>query len=138
MKKFLLMMILISCFSVEAQDMSAAETCIAENGGASSIDCLQNLYEKLNQELDQLNQKVVSSLDERQQQDLITGRHHDSSVSALKRSIFDFKLYRESSCNSFTYYTGAVASGYGQQLYQCLIKQTDIHNQFLKSILELK
>ena len=137
MKKFILIMILVSCFSVKAQDMSA-ETCIAENGGADSIECLKNLYQKMNQEMDQLNEAVISSLDERARQDLITDTHHSSATSAFKRSILDFKLYRESSCKSFTYYSGAVASGYGQQLYKCLIKQTDIHNQFLKSILELK
>ena len=57
MKKFLLIMILVSCFSVKAQDMSA-ETCIVQNGGADSIECLKNLYQKMNQEMDQLNEAM--------------------------------------------------------------------------------
>jgi uncharacterized protein YecT (DUF1311 family) len=136
MKKFLLFLILISS-SVLAEEMSPAETCIAENSGAGSIECLQKLYETVNQQLYQLNRDLISNLEERDKQDEITHVHYQSALAAFKRSVLDFKLYRESSCNTLTYYTGAVASGYGQHLYQCLISQTEIHNQFLKKIVEL-
>jgi uncharacterized protein YecT (DUF1311 family) len=138
MKKIILIMILVSSFSVNAQDMSSAESCIAENSGAGSVDCLKNLYEKLNQNLDQLNKNVFSSLEEREKQDVITIVHYDGAISAFKRSILDFSLYRESSCNSSTYYSGAVASGYGQILYSCLIKQTKVRTVFLETLLKSK
>lgn len=136
MKKFLLFLMLISS-SVLAEEMSIAETCIAENSGAGSVECLQKLYEKLNQELDQLNRDLLLSLEQRDKQDHITSTHYEHSLAAFKRSILDFKLYRKSSCDAQTYYSGAVASGYSQVLYKCLISQTEIHHQFLKKIVEL-
>jgi uncharacterized protein YecT (DUF1311 family) len=136
MKKFLLLMILAHPFVVLAQDISPAETCIAENGGAASVECLQKIYDNLNRELDQLNQKILSSLDDRLQKETITHTHYEYASTAFKKSNSDFKLYRESSCNALTYYTGAVASGYGQNLYKCLISKTEIQNQFLKRMLE--
>lgn len=137
MKKILLLLILIAPSLLLAEEMSPAENCIAGDSGVGSVECLKKLYKTLNQELDQLNKDVVSSLEERDRQDIITVIHYDSALLAFKRSVLDFKLYRESSCNTFTYYSGGVASGYGQQLYKCLIIQTEIHNQFLKKILEL-
>lgn len=131
MKKILLMMILVSSLNVTADDMTPAEDCIAENSGAASIDCLKNLYEKLNQEMDQLNQDMVLSLEARHKQDQITSAHFEQALVALNRSILDFKLYRKSSCDAQAYYSGAVASGYSQVLYQCLIKQTETRSQFL-------
>jgi uncharacterized protein YecT (DUF1311 family) len=137
MKKFLLFLMLISS-SVLAEDMSPAESCIAGDSGVGSVECLKKIFKALNQELDQLNQAVFSSLEERNRKDTITVIHYDYALLAFKRSVLDFKLYRESGCNTFTYYSGGVASGYQQQLYKCLISQTEIHNQFLKKILELK
>ena len=137
MKKFLLMMILVNPLNVTAKEMTAAEMCIAGDSGVGSVECLEKLYKTLNQELDQLNQAVVSSLEERNRKDTITIIHYNYALVAFKRSVLDFKLYRESSCNTFTYYSGGVASGYQQQLYKCLISQTEIHNQFLKTILKI-
>lgn len=131
MKKFLLFLILISS-SVLAEEMSSAEACIAENSGAGSIECLEKLYKTLNQELDELNKEVVSSLEERNRQNIITVNHYDSALLAFNRSILDFKLYRENCCNFSTYYSGGVASGYAQVLYTCLIKQTEIRTEFLE------
>lgn len=136
MKKFLLLMIFMNSSIVMSQEVPPAEVCIAENSGAGSIECLEKLYKTLNQELDQLDQDVLESLEIRDKNDIITSVHYESAVTAFKKSVEDFKHYRESSCNFRTYYSGAVASGYGQVLYKCLIEQTEMQNQFLKHILK--
>ena len=135
MKKILMMMILINSSFVIAKE-DPVESCIAAYSGAESVECLKKIYSALNQELDQLNQTMLLSLEYRDKEDIITVNHYTSALRAFKRSILDFTLYRESSCHFRTYYSGAVASGYGQILYSCLIKQTEIRTEYLKSILK--
>lgn len=136
MKKIVLAIILAFPLTLLADEDTSVDDCIAGNSGAESVDCLKEIYQELNQELEQLNRSFVSRLEQRDRQDIITTIHYQESLSAFKRSILDFKLYRKSSCDAQTYYSGAVASGYGQVLYRCLITQTKIHNQFLKTTLK--
>jgi uncharacterized protein YecT (DUF1311 family) len=138
MKRFLLLLIFMSSSVVLAEEVSAVDLCFEQYSGVGSVECLEKIYQSMNQELDQLNANVLLSLGERDRQDIITVNHYDLALPAFKRSILDFKLYRKSSCDAQTYYSGAVASGSSQVLYKCLISQTEIHNQFLKHVLKTR
>jgi uncharacterized protein YecT (DUF1311 family) len=133
MKKILLLVIFISSSVVIAKEMSSAATCIAENSGAGSIECLEKLYQSTEDELLTLDKHILDSLESKLKQNDITQVHYQSALSSLKKSAVKFKSYRDSSCDFAANYSGAVASGYQQVRWTCLIEKNQLRIVFLKN-----
>jgi hypothetical protein len=133
MKKILLLVICISSPVVMAEWVSSAGTCIAENSGAGSIECLEKLYQLTEDEILELDKKILDSLETKLKQNDITQVHYQSALSSLKKSVRKFKSYRNDSCDFAANYSGAVASGYQQVRWKCLIEKNQLRIVFLKN-----
>lgn len=111
------------------------ESCIAENSGAGSSICLQNILDALDADLLSTHQQVDLYLAKRMQQQSITETHFVSAVENIQRVAKHFIDYRESYCTAFAAASGAAASGYQQHRLACLIKQTYLHYESIQTIM---
>ena len=104
---------------------AAAKQCIAENGGAGSIDCLERLYYQTERDITRLEKKIIAHLRHQRKNDELTGTHFELAVSSLKDASTKFRTFSARQCDYAVGASGAVASGSGQVRWRCLIELND-------------
>ncbi|MDR2173311.1 MAG: hypothetical protein LBE32_03795, partial [Burkholderiales bacterium] len=121
--RFFLMTVFCLIFSHAclAQDhAAAAEQCIAENSGASSLDCLQKIYRQIQQEIAGLQKTIQIRLKEKRQAGDLIQTHYESAFSSLADASKKYAAFSERQCDFESAASGAAASGYGQVRWRCL------------------
>jgi len=112
----------------------AVKQCIEENSGADSIECLQKIFWKTQQNIAKLEKAILNHLTKQWQADNLTQTHYQMAVSSLRDASKKFAKFSERQCDFAIGESGAVASGSAQVRWSCLIELNDWRIQYLKAI----
>ncbi|MFT3777909.1 MAG: hypothetical protein QM772_06465 [Ottowia sp.] len=141
--KPLFSMLAALCFVFPQTSHAQAHTlvvkqCIAENSGASSIDCLEKSFRETQRNIARLEKGILDKLKRKLRANDITKTHYELAVSSLVDASKKFARFGERQCDFSIGASGAVASGSGQVRWSCLIQLNDWRIQYLDAVLSEK
>jgi hypothetical protein len=114
--------------------VAAIKDCF-DDSGAGTVACMKSLYDDSTLEIRRLEDQIVARARQRRQRNDIFDSQAAQAVSSLRDAARRFKKFSVRQCDFETGYSGAVASGFGEVRFGCLLQLNEERKAYLRGIL---